>query len=189
MIEIEDFLTPEEVDSIENLFTSVIPPWYYLEKISGPYDPINNINDPNIKDAVGFVHSVIYKSEIESDHAKAVALIVDALEKKINLKINKIIRARVIMTPKDPSFGPDNYHLPHVDHFFPHQTILYYINDSTGDTFFFEEMYKEINQDKKTLVKRIAPKRGKCIIFDGLQYHTGSAPTDNNRLTISINFT
>lgn len=63
----------------------------------------------------------------------------------------------------------------------PHLACLYYVNDTDGDTIFF-------NQDKTTIIKKVAPKKGRVVIFDGSICHSSSTPTKNVRSVINFNF-
>ena len=66
--------------------------------------------------------------------------------------------------------------------------ILYYVNDSDGDTVIYKERY--IGTDKPqtlTELKRIEPKRGRVVVFDGLHYHSSSNPRKNSYRCV-INF-
>jgi hypothetical protein len=83
-------------------------------------------------------------------------------------------------------------HLPHVDILDPHKVLLYYVNDSDGDTFMFNEKYtpgdEEVPLDY-TLNQRVTPKKNRAIVFDGLTYHNSSKPVKNtSRYVINIDF-
>jgi hypothetical protein len=76
----------------------------------------------------------------------------------------------------------DAYNTPHIDIDTPPdalkmKSLLYYVKDSDGDTFIFNERFS----DKKplTLRKRVAPKRGKAILFDSNIWHASSHPRQN----------
>lgn len=69
---------------------------------------------------------------------------------------------------------------PHRDLDFPHLVFLYYVTNSDGDTIFYDDNNSEI--------KRISPKKGRAVIFDGSILHSGSSPTKNERIAININF-
>ena len=56
----------------------------------------------------------------------------------------------------------------------------YYINDSEGDTVFFDDNKKEI--------KRVSPKKGRIVFFNGNQLHSGSYPTNTPRFILNFNF-
>lgn len=75
--------------------------------------------------------------------------------------------------------GRPGFHTPHIDNNFEHLVILYYVNNSDGDTYFFND---------NIVVDRVSPKQGKYIIFDGDQYHASSSPTDTDaRIVINFN--
>tara|TARA_B000000557_G_scaffold242508_1_gene222797 strand:- start:169 stop:753 length:585 start_codon:yes stop_codon:yes gene_type:complete len=100
----------------------------------------------------------------------------------IRLDTHPIIRAHVTLHEPNPDrFGiPHNYH---IDQRFPHIVALYYINDADGDTIFCDE------HDHSKIIHRETPKRGKCVIFEGLHaYHASSSPTKNLRMTLNINY-
>lgn len=67
-------------------------------------------------------------------------------------------------------------------------TILYYVNDSDGDTFFFNERYTGIPIKNLTIRKQVPPKKGRCVIFNANIFHAGNHPTQNDRrLAINLN--
>ena len=69
----------------------------------------------------------------------------------------------------------------HIDQKEKHQTILYYLNNSDGDTYFYKK-------NKKTIEKKITPEKNKAVLFDGLTYHASSKPIKNMyRLVLNIN--
>ena len=71
--------------------------------------------------------------------------------------------------------------LPHVDFPEKNTTLLYYVNQSDGDTVFFDK-------DKKTIVERVTPKRGRFIVFDSSKWHASCNPIKSmKRIVININ--
>ena len=69
---------------------------------------------------------------------------------------------------------------PHTDKNTPHWVCLYYLDDSEGDTIFYDSSGNEI--------ERVAPKKGRIAFFDGLIYHSGTRPTKTHRRVLNINF-
>jgi hypothetical protein len=57
--------------------------------------------------------------------------------------------------------------------------VIYYVNDSDGDTFVFD--------DDGKIIKRVSPKKGRFFMFDGRLKHAGSHPYDNT-MRVVINF-
>ena len=122
--------------------------------------------------------------------------ILDMFTAKSGIKVSKIIRMK--LNNQRPSIDPNYNTLScndiHVDLDFPHKTLLYYINDSDGDTFIMNERYKsehsllgyEINT---SLANRVSPKQGRLVCFDGLRYHAPSNPINTRRrYVLNINF-
>lgn len=98
-----------------------------------------------------------------------------AFEKKLN--ITQILASRIFF--QTPQENPE-VKKPHIDVYYPHLVLLYYINDSDGDTIFYDNAQKEI--------KRINPKKGRIVFFDGLIKHSGSTPKDSHRVILNIDF-
>ena len=62
----------------------------------------------------------------------------------------------------------------------PHWVLIYYINDIDGDTIFYNDNEGEL--------KRVSPKKGRFLFFDGSIKHTGTYPTKGARCIINFNF-
>ena len=61
---------------------------------------------------------------------------------------------------------------------YPHTSLIYYVNDSDGDTVFF---------DGDKIVESVTPKKGRCVIFDGLIPHGAGIPSKGPRCIINYN--
>ena len=75
----------------------------------------------------------------------------------------------------------------------PHVACVYYVNDSDGDTIIYEQTINNVpggshNVDVKEH-KRVTPKRGRAVFFDGSRYHCSSQPTVNYRTIINFDLT
>ena len=82
----------------------------------------------------------------------------------------------------------------HIDLAFEHLVVLYYVNDTDGDTFIFDKKsdYQNINlasvenQNELKVIKRVSPKKGRVLVFDGNRYHSSSGPTKDIRCIINF---
>ena len=74
---------------------------------------------------------------------------------------------------------------PHTDMSFQHFVMLYYVCDSDGDTIIYNEQEKS---DSYTVQKRITPKQGRVVLFDGSYYHTAEQPLNNIRCVVNYDF-
>ncbi len=71
----------------------------------------------------------------------------------------------------------NSYHVPHCDSSDSNDmTFLYYVCDSDGDTYLFDQKFNEKVPNKLTIKKRITPKKGRMVIFDSNQFHASSPP-------------
>ena len=87
----------------------------------------------------------------------------------------------------------DNKHkadTPHIDLDSPHTVFLYYVNDADGDTLLYD--YKSTNildrpkYENIKVTKRITPKQGRVVVFDGMTWHSSSQPTRGSRCVINF---
>lgn len=87
---------------------------------------------------------------------------------------------------------------PHVDHEFPHQNLLIYLNEvSAGPTYVFKETfsaeypagsYDAYNHDL-VVEHECAPVEDKIISFDGFQYHAQGFPNiGERRITLVVTY-
>lgn len=158
-------------------------------------------SDATILNGDGFRH-MFYdnrKNYISKHGQRMMDLFSLHIEKNFNIKVNQFIRLISVFTL--PTVTTKLYNLPHIDHFFEHKTLLYYVNSCDGDTFFFNETlplnkYQNIAQvfthdleyKNRTIYKTITPEQGKAVLFDGIQYHAAGIPSLDNRYVINVNF-
>jgi len=77
-------------------------------------------------------------------------------------------------------YKEENYQPPHMDSPLDiFQSLLYYVNDSDGDTYFFDE---DLN-----IVDKVSPKKNRAIVFPSNMIHAGSNPIKNG-IRMVINF-
>ena len=112
--------------------------------------------------------------------------------KKIKLKNPKLLEARsFLQLPLDKDFIGEGVDTPHIDLYEPHWVFLYYVIDSDGDTIIYD--YKSKNKDDIPYfedikeIKRITPKQGRVVVFDGAHWHTADQPRKNKRCIINFN--
>lgn len=98
-----------------------------------------------------------------------------------------LFRAKVNCTFPDPRVDPLVSQQPHVDlkyddgRIVPHTVCLYYINDSDGPTFFYDDNFN--------IIEMVNPQKGTAVIFDGSIYHSGTNPYENPyRFALNIDF-
>lgn len=82
----------------------------------------------------------------------------------------------------------------HVNRDIPHLVMIYYVNESDGDTILYDKTLKDIPFEVEcpedycelNITHRISPKKGRILFFDGSVYHAPSAPTKSTRCIITL---
>jgi hypothetical protein len=106
-----------------------------------------------------------------------------------SVKYNKITRMKLNWLPRVPENLGKMPHTPHVDSADEHMVFLYYINDSDGDTVFFNERFDGKQKESFTESYRVSPEAGKGVIFDGYTYHASSSPIATEyRCILNVDF-
>ena len=95
--------------------------------------------------------------------------------------LDKVLRIRVRRTNPWPGHTLEHYNPPHIDldTAEPYWSLVYYADDSDGDTFIFD------NDDK--IIERVKPVKGNALLFPGKFYHSGNNPVNYDKRTI-VNF-
>jgi len=163
----------------------------YIEK----YITGNTIRWFFVKD-IAFTEKEIQEKKIK-DFTPALNLpIIDAATNKANLVPKKILQARSFMSfplLSGKKRTKTDHHHPHIDMTVPHMVCLYYVNDADGDTFFFDKTRDDVqpgtyNDTKFKVIKRVTPKKGTAVIFNGNRYHASSSPTKGVRCILNFDF-
>jgi hypothetical protein len=186
---LDNVLPTSFVNELEYTLTSVEFDWHYNSLVSYSDKNLTDKfmkNDSNILDTRGLIHRFYFDNTKSSSYCDFVRPILYFIENII--PVNSLERIRGVLAPRDIYAG--KYNVPHIDINTPHQTLIYYVTDSDGGTILFNEKYNgEYDTSKKTIAQEIQAKRGRIVIFDGLQYHTGRIPVSKDKILININFT
>lgn len=120
---------------------------------------------------------------------------------EVDFSPEDVILGRVLMQePKEKNVS-NNIHVDTDKKCF---TVLYYVNDSDGDTLFFNKTTKNYSHSEYEIERflpdwtkkqeeiftevsfRKEPKKGTAVIFDGSIYHASSTPTKGRRCIINF---
>ena len=98
-------------------------------------------------------------------------------------KTYNIVRLRWGMTT---TINKIHRHTPHTDltnssgSHIPHKVILFYLNASDGDTYFYDKEHK--------IIDSVTPKENRAVLFDGSILHSSSKPIEfARRIVLNIN--
>ena len=195
------------------ILTNLIPEVYQeelkqtVEEIPFYYTPSIGYNSTSLPtagikflDNIGFSHGLVIEGQQDSMYWSLFRPILYFFTQKTGVKVNKVIRVRLRLTFQHPDRNEFLFNKPHTDLFEfnqPYKTLVYYINDSDGDTFIFDKLFNKSEDldnaleyiDKKIILQN-TPKQGDAIYFDGHQYHAGNSPIKyKHRYVINFDFT
>ena len=203
IVEIDNFISPRYAEHLKQTVMDAKFPWYFNRDITSPlwFWQQNHLNDSTLEveesSFTGFMHILWGREGKESDFYDIFVPLLYSMEEKINMTIAELVQLRLGLFTLNKNRQP--YHVPHVDYQDDglKYTAIYYLNDSDGDTYFFNEFLdpnikRFINgydPSLFTVAKSVKPKQGKLVLFDGRRYHAGSYPESTpERMVLNINF-
>ena len=94
-----------------------------------------------------------------------------------------------------PNMYQNVIQLPHIDSYVPDSwNVVYYIDDSDGDTVIYNERtlndydyQKYLEKDQFTVCQSVSPKKGRAVLFKGDMFHTATTPSKGWRPVVNIN--
>lgn len=191
----DDFLEQKTFGEISEFVLSTKFPWFYGEHVSLDPAEADGMEDPLAVETWGFHHSIYEKEwDVKSFTYKIFEPLIEKIIRDFGFSHDHLIRARTSLKFQKQDHTSDNYNIPHVDYCFPHESFIFYLNDSDGDTRIFDEWHDpgRSNTDMVTIFNtqaRVIPKANRLIWINGLQYHTASNPINNHKRVIAnINF-
>jgi hypothetical protein len=139
---------------------------------------------PDVLEVQQFTHTIYELNKPASQLFPTILPVVTA----IPYTIKQMIRIKMNLCVYAQTDNPDAHGMPHVDFTAitePLISAIYYVNDSTGDTLIFDQ---RLGQTAPLTVRaRVAPKKGRLVVFDGALLHAGNTPR-TNAPRININF-
>ena len=113
---------------------------------------------------------------------------------KIELKeVNAILGRSFLQLPSN--IKKQDVDTPHTDIPVDHFVMLYYVCDSDGDTIIYNEKCRDLNEFNNNLKvvektrfsiqRKITPKQGRVVLFNGRLYHTAEQPNHNMRCIVN----
>ena len=157
-------------------------PWYFTQDVTSH-------KDINSQKRSAFYHSYVKSGDddnntmgtIDSVFHNLFVPLLDSVCSKIGKQNVTIIKGRSFLQ-LPINFKGEREDSPHIDTSDDHFVMLYYVCDSDGDTIIYNEQEKS---DSYTVQKRITPKQGRVVLFDGSYYHTAEQPLNSIRCVVN----
>jgi hypothetical protein len=193
----KNILSKEHYDGLVTMVSAKDFPWYFQPNIAYVNDP-DLAKDPNLLQSFGLTHTVwdIEKGQV-SEVLDFMGPLVKNFSEMAGIQINNFLRIKINLQTPVVGNAPDKYNGAHVDRYLPHKAAIYYLNDSDGDTFIFNEVYDPADEETwpnkmsmPTVKERITPESNSLYFLDtAFRYHSSSNPIKSNvRYTINFNF-
>lgn len=180
-MKLDNVIDKQYQDNLENTMTSLAFPWFFNKWVD-EYDL--PFKDENVVNSFQLSH-VFYDAGASMPTYNLVQPLLKRITEKLNINHYNVVRVKANLTTKH-NFAIQKYQVPHVDTTPPCRTIIYYVNDSDGDTVLFNERCGS-KFDRFTIKEESKPVKGSIFAFDGWYYHAGRFPKDNEtRMVINI---
>jgi Rps23 Pro-64 3,4-dihydroxylase Tpa1-like proline 4-hydroxylase len=171
---IKDLLPNSLKSEIYNLLTCDHFPWFYNENATNYQNNVSNEN------TFQFVHIFYGSGRINSDKYQLIQTIMWFFEKETGIKIKAIDRVKANLTTRYNMTTKDKLDAVHKDHDDKNfLSLVYYVNDSDGDTIFYDE--------NGNIEHNVTPQANSLVYFKSNISHAGMFPRLNKR-KIVINF-
>lgn len=174
---IDDVMPVVMQDQLIDICTQPEFTWSLLPDATyAPMDPLaKKMNKPQYP---SFSHLAIMDYRPKTGVAPLISSMLLCMGDKAEIDSKILYRARFGLYL--PIRDAPKYNNIHVDMHQPHTVVLYYVNDTDGDTFFFN--------NNREVVERISPKKGRMVIFDGLTFHASSMPSKDYRISLNLGY-
>jgi hypothetical protein len=186
----DDFLNTETQDEIERVFLGAKVPWYFYANVNYASPPPEGTPgqfppDDRFRDASGFA-SLLFPSPQPVPGFSSAKTVLEQFLSRQGFVPKQLIRIKANLLLRSADADPKPF-TPHVDLPTPHWVVIYYVNDSDGDTIILDKTYPDGANAKP--LQAISPKKGRAVFFDGNHYHCGTTPSQHEtRCVLNFDF-
>lgn len=188
MIILQDFLPETLLNEVCDALISPNVQWYF-NKSTVDLDYSHN-NQTSVVDSPQFTHR-LFSSDSPNDYSwlwPVARPILFFVEKECKIKLGTVKRCKANLTYPINAKGTKHHPL-HVDDYNVDgncYSLIFYGNDSDGDTIFFDTKKYE-NENQIIPLHYVKPERGKAVLFPSNEYHASSNPIRTQTRTV-LNF-
>jgi hypothetical protein len=155
-------------------------PWNFLPDMSAYGRPESVAGISVAECQAGFQHVIMdHRGDRNSEYAELFDPIVNSIRFHHQSEITVVrIKIGLVLPQQGVAY-------PHTDYTSPHRTLVYYVNDTDGDTVFYNEWNDGTPKDAFTVEQRVHPERGRAVLFNGLKYHSTEYPSRKPRAFVN----
>lgn len=181
---LENIVSEEEANALENLTTHPQFPWNYCAGTILPKDVDENpYVIPTGDNPFQFTHTVNLEN---CPYIDTIRPVLNAIATQFGSNL-QIIKVKFNLLTRSSS---SDYHLPHtdIDEGENCYSSIYYVNESDGDTYLFNEFGPKESNDI-SIRSQVPPQKGKLVVFDARRFHASSSSIDNDvRIIMNVVF-
>jgi hypothetical protein len=192
---IDNFLDQSVADRLFELIVqqNVVP----LNTLPTNVPTYKNINPDLFQHTRSFTQILMIKNQIE--FMPATEIINTILQNVVDkLQVRFVVSSIRINYMNQSCAKPTlKYDIPHVDikdigkNMY---TLIYYVNNSDGETILYDQTCRGSNYDneislKLTCLERVSPRKNRVLIFNANQLHSAPAYCTEDRYVINLNIT
>jgi hypothetical protein len=192
IITCDDLVPPSVADAIEREMASPRFPWFYYANVNyGDTPPTDRPgaypqDDPRFEDSFGFSSLLFPGFEPTSPWLEHPKIVFEAFTKRHGLAPKQMVRIKANLLVRSAIPNPRPF-TPHVDLPQPHWVMIYYVNDSDGDTVILDKTHPD--WQNAAVLHTVSPKKGRAVLFDGRHYHCGTSPARHDvRIVLNYDF-
>lgn len=187
---IENLVHENYKDRIKRILMSDYFSWVYQDTSKKNYiNKESSIDSIDVNDVVQFSQVLFKDDKVQCEEIEFIQKITKNLEEKEGIVCSTLLYATCNMLPKQ-SGDAGVYHTPFTSSKINDNTytLIYYVNNSDGDTVIFNETYS-VDPIQLTVKYRQTPMEGCALLFKSNSYCAETFPrVTNTRLIISITF-
>jgi hypothetical protein len=189
IVVLDNLLTPSYADALENGVRNL--PYLYKEQTSEYTEDVPFIiTTPETRDYGQFVCPILHPKTtnlLGSSFFDQVKPIFYSAQDRLQMQLHGLSRVKANLLLQQPHAPLDHYNIPHQDDDQNTLSLVYYCNDSDGDTILFDQFYTGTPPERLTIHQRVTPKKNRAVIFDSTRYHASSNPI-NTKARFVLNF-
>lgn len=179
---IDDAIPPSYADAIENLIFKLNFPWWY-QADSSFGSQASDLSFPSLN------HVLVRHGNPVNPSFEFFLPMLYFISDRIDLRFDRVVSAKSCLQLPLIMPGNDRSNNPHIDVEADHTVILYYVNDSNGDTIIYDTDVNQTNccvKENLSIKKRISPKKGRFLIFNGKYLHNSTTPKFGSRCILNF---
>jgi len=202
IIVIDNFIPKPYQDALETMVSDELFEWGYTPDVVWERHALRRAFQDSLKQNNDGFTQIIKVPRFEGKNWDAVHPMMFYLEQAVGQPLKEVMRVRANLLLRAYP-GDLMWNNEHVDATHPHWTAIYYVKDSDGPTYIFDQrvtdiqhknktqevVLKYVNETEFTVANSVQPKKGRVVIFDGQRFHASSKPKEHqNRVVIAFNW-